>query len=71
MSNHLATLIDDTEDRCQLVALLKEQRAESDCIRQLATSLRITPQSLTHHRGNKKQITLVRSPHSRITADAS
>jgi len=40
-------------------------------IRKLSSSLRITPQSLLNHNGNKKPLgAIITSPHSRI-ADAS
>jgi hypothetical protein len=66
LSNKVADLIDHTENKTALMELLKQQRDETDCIRKLSTSLRITPQSVTHQRGNKKQITATRSPHARF-----
>lgn len=62
MSNRLAELVERTDETDTLLAVLKEQRAESEIIRKLSTSLRITPQSLTNHRGNKKtQTTAIRA----------
>jgi hypothetical protein len=67
MSNRVAGLLDEAEDTAQLMELLKEQRAESDAIRKLSSSLRITPQSLINQRGNKKPLSaIISSPHSRI-----
>jgi hypothetical protein len=61
MSNRLAELIERTEETDELLLVIREQRSESEVIRKLCTSLRITPQSLTNHRGNKKpQITAIR-----------
>ena len=54
IGNRLAEMIEWTEEADEMLPLLKEQRAESDIVRRLATSLRITPQALTNHRGNKK-----------------
>jgi hypothetical protein len=43
--------------------LIKEQRQESAIVTRLATSLRLTPQSLTDHTsGNKKQAPAVNRP---------
>ena len=42
-----------TNDIGALLLVIREQRAESEAIRRLATSLRITPHALTNHRGNK------------------
>lgn len=55
MSNRLAELIERTDDTEMMLTIIREQRAESNEIRKLATALRITPQALTNHRGNKKQ----------------
>jgi hypothetical protein len=53
----------DVDDQAEMVTLLKEQRAEGEAIRRLSTSLRMTPQSLSNHRGNKNQITETQTPH--------
>lgn len=53
IGNRLAEMIEWAEEADEMLPLLKEQRAESDIVRRLATSLRITPQALTNHRGNK------------------
>jgi hypothetical protein len=61
MSNRLAEMVERTEAMDSLLLILREQRAESEVLRRLCTSLRITPQSLTNHRGNKKpQITAIK-----------
>jgi hypothetical protein len=65
MSNRLAELIESTQDKATILDLVKQQRDESDAIRKLSTSLRITPQSLVQQRGNKK-ITAIQQPHARI-----
>jgi hypothetical protein len=63
MGNRIAELIERSEDTETLLLLLKEQRAESETVRRLATSLRITPQSLSNHRGNKRSgVSLTRKP---------
>jgi hypothetical protein len=62
MSNRLAELIERNAGHEDWLALLREQRQETEAIRKLATSLRITPQSLINHNGNKKQITAVNRP---------
>jgi len=64
-------MVAQAADKHELLELLKEQRGESDMIRKLSSSLRITPQSLLNHNGNKKPLgAIITSPHSRI-ADAS
>jgi len=71
MSHHVAEMVAQAADKHELLELLKEQRGESDMIRKLSSSLRITPQSLLNHNGNKKPLgAIITSPHSRI-ADAS
>jgi hypothetical protein len=69
ISNRLSHLIDHTSDNNKMLSYLKELRAESDIIRKLASSLRITPQSLTNHNGNKKQFDTIDNPWSH-NADA-
>jgi hypothetical protein len=44
--------------------LIKEQRLESVIISRLSTTLRLTPQSLTNHDGNKKQVNTLNRPWS-------
>ena len=63
LSDCLAELIDGNGNEEDWLGLLKEQRQESAIICRLATSLRLTPQSLIDHTsGNKKQITAVNRP---------
>ena len=54
IGNRIAEMIERTDSVYDLMMFAKEQRLESDLIRRLAMTLRITPQSLTNHRGNKK-----------------
>jgi hypothetical protein len=62
ISDRLAELIECTEDKNEWTALLRDQRQESEEIRRLATSLRLTPQSLLNHHGNKQQINATNRP---------
>jgi hypothetical protein len=61
LSNRLAELIERNED-ANWLPLLREQRQETEAIRKLATSLRITPQSLINHNGNNKRNTQINRP---------
>jgi len=63
IGNRIAELVERTDDTETLLAVLKEQRAESEAVRKLATSLRITPQSTLNHRGNKRSgVGITRKP---------
>jgi len=65
VANRLSTMIGRVGDNGTLLNLLMHQRSESDVIRKLATSLRLTPQALINHNGNKnKPISAIHSPHS-------
>jgi hypothetical protein len=69
ISDRLAELIEGTEDKDEWSALLRDQRQESEEIRRLATSLRLTPQSLLNHHGNKQQIKATNRPWTTYTAE--
>jgi len=63
IGNRIAELVERTDDTETLLAVLREQRAESEAVRKLATSLRITPQSTLNHRGNKRSgVGITRKP---------
>jgi hypothetical protein len=67
MANRIADLIEHTNDTAELLTLLSTQRMESEAIRKIATSLRITPQSVINIRGNKTSSTAARDPHTLVT----
>lgn len=70
VADRIAEMIERTGNNGILLGLLNTQRSESEIIRKLATALRVTPQSLLNHNGNKKpQSAVVVSPWSRA-ADA-
>jgi hypothetical protein len=60
-------MIETTGNNATLLNLLTHQRAESDAIRRLSASLRLTPQTLINHNGNKqKQGSVINAPHARF-----
>jgi hypothetical protein len=67
MADRVAVLIEHTEDTAALLTLLGTQRMESEAIRKLALTLRLTPQSLVTKRGNKTPNPATRDPHTRVT----
>lgn len=71
ISNRIAELVERADGEYELFNLLKEQRSESATIAQLSRNLRISPQSMTNHRGNKKAVGgAFRTPWTRHLNDA-
>jgi hypothetical protein len=67
VADRIATMIETTGNNATLLNLLTHQRAESDAIRRLSASLRLTPQTLINHNGNKqKQGSVINAPHARF-----
>jgi hypothetical protein len=67
-TDRIARMVRYARNHAALLALLVHQRAETEQVRKLSVSLRLTPQSLINHNGNKKPLAVVSSPHTRTHA---
>jgi len=65
VANRIDTMIGQVANNATLLNLLNVQRSESESIRKLSVSLRLTPQSLINHNANKKQAQVVNAPWTR------
>ncbi len=69
LADRLSQMMGNVGNNGTLLNLLNHHRSESMAIRLLSTSLRLTPQSLVTHNGNKKPTPVNASPWTR-TANA-
>ena len=70
ITNRIDAMIGQVGNNATMLNLLNVQRLESDCIRKISTSLRLTPQSLINHNANKNksQSSNIHTPWSRANA---
>lgn len=66
MANRVSLMIGSVGNNATLLNLMTQQRSESDIIRKLSLALRLTPQSLVTHNGNKKPTPIAASPWTRV-----